>query len=360
MKKYSLIAVMLLLAGFIYAQKAMITFEETTYDFGDIYEEDGKATHVFKFKNTGTSPLVVSRVRASCGCTTPTWTRSPIEPGKSGTITVAYNPAGRPNAFTKSIAVMSNAKDEQVVLLIKGVVISKSAAENHKLPVVIGDLRLKTKSIQMNNVYKGSTQIRSVEIQNTSKANIKPSLQNLPPHITAKVTPEELAPNQEGQITFTLNTNNCNQWGPIQQDVYLVLNNKKVFSNDYKLMVFGNIVENFSKLSLEDKRKAPIVELSTRNVNFDVVKVGSKKSYKIKVSNKGVDPLEIRRVLNNNKELEVKVDKPSVKAGRSTDIELVLDSKNLVPGVYKKSFTIQTNDPDRSIMIVVVDWIIKK
>jgi hypothetical protein len=101
----------------------VITFETKTWDFGKIAEEDQKATYVFNFTNTGNTPLVVSRVHASCGCTTPTWTKEPIEPGKKGSVTVAYNPLGRPGVFTKTITVFTNASEENVTLLIKGEVI---------------------------------------------------------------------------------------------------------------------------------------------------------------------------------------------------------------------------------------------
>jgi len=77
-----LLGLMLTMVSF--AQKAVINFEVKTYDFGKINEDDGKATYIFNFTNAGNSPLVVSRVQASCGCTTPTWTKEPIEPGKKG------------------------------------------------------------------------------------------------------------------------------------------------------------------------------------------------------------------------------------------------------------------------------------
>ncbi len=103
MRKYSLLLICFALSVVSFAQKAVITFETKTWDFGKIAEEDKKATYVFNFTNTGKSPLVVSRVHASCGCTTPTWTKEPIEPGKKGSVTVAYNPLGRPGAREKRI-----------------------------------------------------------------------------------------------------------------------------------------------------------------------------------------------------------------------------------------------------------------
>lgn len=110
------------------SQKPVISFQEKTYDFGKINEKDGSVTHVFDFINKGDAPLVVNKVQASCGCTTPTWTKEPVEAGKKGSITVTYNPANRPNGFTKTITVYSNDTINQTVLIIKGEVIAKGEA----------------------------------------------------------------------------------------------------------------------------------------------------------------------------------------------------------------------------------------
>jgi uncharacterized membrane protein len=126
------------------------------------------------------------------------------------------------------------------------------------------------------------------------------------------------------------------------------------------MIVLGNIVEDFSKLTFDQKRNAPILQISTRRINFNTLKSGSKKSLKIEISNKGIDPLEIRRVLNNNKELTVKAGKESLRSGKSTDISVELDTKGLAQGDYKKTFTLQTNDPDHSTIILVVEWKVQK
>ena len=63
---------------------AEIKFEKETHDFGAI-PQGTPATYEFSFKNTGKSPLIITNASASCGCTTPDWTREPIKPGKTGT-----------------------------------------------------------------------------------------------------------------------------------------------------------------------------------------------------------------------------------------------------------------------------------
>lgn len=114
----------------ITVQGAGIVFVEQTHDFGKIQEANGAATTVFEFTNNGSEPLILSEVRASCGCTTPDWTKEPIASGAKGYVKATYNAKGRPGQFTKSITVKSNAAGDNgtIVLTIKGEVIPEQQA----------------------------------------------------------------------------------------------------------------------------------------------------------------------------------------------------------------------------------------
>ncbi len=104
-----------------------ITFEKIEYDFGTLkYGAD--ATCDFVFKNTGKTPLILTNVRSSCGCTIPSWTKTPIAKKKSDKITVKYNTHKIGN-FHKTITVTSNAKNSPIVLTIKGKVLSAKEVE---------------------------------------------------------------------------------------------------------------------------------------------------------------------------------------------------------------------------------------
>jgi len=107
-------------------QAVIAVVDSAIYDFGDVKEVDGPVSHVFKIKNKGETPLVITSVNASCGCTTPTWTKEPIAPGKTGDIKATYDVNGRPGPFTKTISVYSNGSTGTYVLTIKGNVIGKS------------------------------------------------------------------------------------------------------------------------------------------------------------------------------------------------------------------------------------------
>lgn len=90
-----------------------IVFATETYDFGTL-DEGPSADHVFTFTNTGKEPLVIQRVQASCGCTTPDWTKEPVAPGKTGMIKASYATQGRPGQFEKTMTVFTNAGTKMV------------------------------------------------------------------------------------------------------------------------------------------------------------------------------------------------------------------------------------------------------
>lgn len=127
MKKLSLVVLFAVLMGSVAfaQQKPAMTFERTEHNFGTIKEEMGAVMTWFEFTNTGKSPLIIQRVSASCGCTTPTYTREPVLPGKKGSISVRYSTVRRPGTFHKTITVYTNVPDTVYVLAIKGNVIPK-------------------------------------------------------------------------------------------------------------------------------------------------------------------------------------------------------------------------------------------
>jgi hypothetical protein len=98
----------------------LFVWESTSYDFGKI-EKGVPAEHEFKFTNNGDVPLIISSVKASCGCTVANYTKEPIAPGKKGYVSARYN-AANPGAFSKTVTVRSNSGEEAIVLTLKGVV----------------------------------------------------------------------------------------------------------------------------------------------------------------------------------------------------------------------------------------------
>ncbi|UPL47836.1 DUF1573 domain-containing protein [Hymenobacter sublimis] len=106
-----------------------IQFEEMKYDFGSIKTGD-VVEHTFKFKNVGTQPLVISNIGVSCGCTTPDWTKEPVMPGKSGTVTAKFNSAGKMGIQNKVLTIESNSAGGNAMVSLVGDVKDAAAAMN--------------------------------------------------------------------------------------------------------------------------------------------------------------------------------------------------------------------------------------
>lgn len=111
----------------------MIKFEEETHDFGDLMQ-GGDASYEFKFTNTGTSDLLISGAKGSCGCTVPKWSSEAVAPGAEGTIRVQYD-SNRIGGINKSVTITSNAVNEPTkTIFIKGNITAKPAEPNYLAP----------------------------------------------------------------------------------------------------------------------------------------------------------------------------------------------------------------------------------
>ncbi len=110
--------------------QAEIKFSTTVHNFGTFNEDDCPVSCAFKFKNTGTAPLIINQAIASCGCTVPSFPEKPIAPGDSGVIKITYNGLGYyPGTFKKVITVMTNAKTRMMRLYIEGNMKARTATK---------------------------------------------------------------------------------------------------------------------------------------------------------------------------------------------------------------------------------------
>lgn len=109
--------------GITLAQGTLVTCSKPMHDFGEIMENTGKVTHVFQIKNSGKSPIAIQNVTTSCGCTATQWSKEPILPGKTGNVSVTFNPQGRPGKFIKSVSVHCTGMKRGYNLTIRGTVL---------------------------------------------------------------------------------------------------------------------------------------------------------------------------------------------------------------------------------------------
>ena len=359
MKKIFSTLCMALAAVAMFAQDPVITFEKTEHDFGKIHEEDGRVSTVFEFKNEGMAPLVLSNVRASCGCTTPTWTKEPVEPGQTGSITVTYNPNGRPGRFQKTVTITSNASEATKKVYIKGEVLPKQAKPVNKYTIAVGELNMKVKTLDLGTVKKGENKSGEFEYANLGTAAHKVELALNPAdnYMISQVTLPEIQANEIGKFVFALDTKAAKLYGPVEVKAYVVVDGKKEISETYELVIKANIVEDFSNLSVEDKQQAPIIETAAEQ-NAGKIAAGKTVKFSFPVKNSGVNPLEIRRVYVADNNLKAKGPK-AVKSGKKGAINIDINTKGMQPGAYEREVVVITNDYATPVKRVKINFTVE-
>ena len=361
MKKIFLLAAMVC-SMVAMAQQPVITFDKTTHDFGKINEADGRVTTVFEFKNEGMTPLVLTNVRASCGCTTPKWTHEPIEPGQTGEITVTYNPNGRPGRFQKSITVTSNAAEPTTRLYIKGEVIPKPSQPTDQFPVKMGELSLQRRSLSFGSITQGSNKIMEIEYTNNTDQPITVDLlvREHDSYIKPNVTLKTVGLKEVGKLQFALQSDESPLLGPVNVKAYVMVNGKRDLSDNYAITISANIREDFSKMTIEERQQAPIMEVQ-REIDLGNIQAGKKLIGKITIGNAGVNPLAIRRVIANDSQVAIVAPKSAVRSGKKAEVKVdITTAATDEPAQYSRIVTLITNDPNAPVVNVKLTWNVVK
>jgi hypothetical protein len=240
----SLLFIVILFPFWVFSQPN-ISFINETHDFGEVVE--GKvATHEFVFTNTGNAPLIIQNVQASCGCTSPFWTKEPVMPGKTGTIKASYNSAGRPGPFTKSLTITSNAANTpSKVVYIKGMVINKenkvyTEAEKANSPIV----SLAKNTYKVGKLEVGQTGTAKVAVTNTGKSNLEfTDVQSVCGCVTFQVNKSSIGPGESAVLELNIKPRNE---GSIREVV--TINSNDIVSPAIKVTLEGEAVQAMGKL----------------------------------------------------------------------------------------------------------------
>ena len=353
---------MALFAVAMIAQEPVLTFEKTEHDFGKINEADGRVSVVFTFKNEGMAPLILSNVKASCGCTTPTWTKEPVEPGQTGSITVTYNPNSRPGKFSKTVTVTSNASVSVQRVYIRGEVIPRPAKPSNKYAVAVGELSLKSNSLNLGIIKKGENMSGELEYANLTQAEHTVELVagKADAFLIHQVTLATVQPNETGKFIFALDSKKTKLYGPIETYVYVVIDGKRILDDAHKLTIKAEIQENFANLTTDQKHEAPILEINNI-IDLGEVPAGKKGIKKaIPFGNTNVAPLYIYRVYNPSEGVLACTATPKVKGGKKGTLNIILNTiengQPMKPGNYSRQVYLYTNDPQHGKYALFIKW----
>ena len=316
-----------------------INFETKSHNFGEIKESDGPVTFIFKFNNIGTEPLLLHSVRASCGCTTPVWTKEPVLPNAEGQIAVTFNPRNRPGAFRKSITVSTNSEPATVYLSISGKVLPRVKTVEEKYPFTIGALRAKKTHLSFFNITKSQKKTYGIQVINTTDKPIKVEFPNLPSHVIA--AEKVVAPGEETVLDFQYDANKQTDWGYVKDDVYCWVDGVK---SDRFLRLSATITPDFSKMTARERASAPSIKLNMRKADFGTVRRGVEVKKTITVTNTGKSLLKIYAAKSTSSMVRCTVKNKELAVGESTEIDVFLDTQK-TRGRQYKTINIISNAP---------------
>ncbi len=356
-KAIVLLALCIIGFGVVFAQKPKIEFEVVQHDFGTFKEEAGNQTYQFKFKNTGDAPLIVNNVLASCGCTSPSWSREPILPGKEGHIAVSYKPRNRPGAFNKQVRVISNGDPATVFLRIKGKVLPRERTLAEKYPRKLGQIRMKSNHLTFTEIKDSEVKTDSLSFINDSEEDVVVALKNVPQHLTVQVLPERVAPKQKGQMLITYDATKKRMYGFTMDRIYFKLNGVDNYQNS--IGVSATITEDFSALNEEELKNAPVAELDETLFNFGEITQGEKVEKTFTIKNTGKRDLIIRRVRTTCGCTAAQPAKKVLLPGEKTELKISFNSRGKM-GRQSKPVTIITNDPNHSTLSIRLTGTVKR
>jgi len=353
MKKVCLIISTLILSISVIAQPAMKLLQ-TEHNFGTFKEEAGRQTHEFLVTNSGTSPLVIQNIVASCGCTTPEWTKQPIPPGGKGKITAIYDPQNRPGAFNRTLSVYTNSKPEVVVLSIKGEVIPREKTLEEVYIFPVGSVRFESNHLAFTNVKKTEKKIRVMQVINPSKEPAKIEFESLPAHLSLRANPETLKPGQKGIIEGTYDATKNSSWGNVSDMVKVKING--VAQQNVFYYISANLVEDFSSLSRADLENAPVFKLASTTVDLGKIPGSTAKDVEFKFTNSGKSDLIIRHVRSTCGCTAVQqgTEGAGIKPGQSSSIKATFNSGSY-KGRVTKAIYVYTNDPKNSEVVLMLN-----
>ncbi|TAE17163.1 MAG: DUF1573 domain-containing protein [Bacteroidetes bacterium] len=322
-------------------------FNKDKHDFGKIQEDGGPAKVEFIVTNTGIAPITITEVQPSCGCTTPTWTKEPIQAGKTGIISASYDPMNRPGPFNKNITVKTNGEPSIANLTISGDVIPRKKGVKDWYPQESGSLRLTSRSVYFQRIYHDSKESQKLTLYNDSDkpVNIKlaETTSQLPAWATMTASKTTIAPKDSIHLNFTIDATKQNDWDYISTGLILKTDDAK--EADKQLYLGGVVVENFGNLTAGSPTPQAIFDRITHD--YGKINQGTTNTTTFVLTNKGQKTLTIRKVKASCGCTAPQPKKMVLEPGESTNVDVVYNSHGK-EGKQNQTVTIITNDPQRA------------
>lgn len=324
-----------------------VRFDSTVHDFGAIRYKSGPVRCTFTFENVSDSPVAIYSVGTSCGCTDLDWTREPIRPKGKGTISVTYSNDEGPYPFDKAVTAYISGCEGPVVLRIRGVCTEKEKSLSEIYTGGFGALGMRKTSFSLGNIDRGKTRSDEEYVANTSAKPVRITFTDVTPGLELTVEPNPLPANSTGKLRYSVRSAE-GEWGKNVFTAVPLVDGKR--ASDGKVEVKCFIKEDFTGITPEQKREAPLPMFSTSTFSLGKVRPGTKVEGSFTLRNQGRSDLVIHRIQADHGSVIFGEAGP-VRPGGSEEIGFVFDTSGYGPGEEVLVIvTLTTNAPARPMV----------
>ena len=324
----------------------VVEFDKTVHDFGDISIDDGPQTCLFTVKNVGKEPIAIYEVVTSCGCTDAQWTREPIQPGKTGTITGTYKNEDGPVPFDKTLTVYIAGVGKPVILRMRGLVHEKKKPLSELFGAVkLGPMGLKSLNYKVSNVLQGESSSDEVKIANLGKQPMKVAFTDVSPNLTVEVVPATVPAGETAALRFSVKADPA-LWGKHVYSATPVINGAKASK---PITVTALTRGNFASWTPEQRKNAAQCIFDESTVSFGTANAGAKVKGTFTFTNKGKSPLKFYSIDADTDGVTATLPGEIPAQGKGS-IPVTLDTSALPKGETVVMLTLTTNCPARPLI----------
>lgn len=333
--------------------EGIVEFDKVVHDFGDFLLSGGPKSCTFKVENISEKPIAILTVSSSCGCTDVEWTKAPIKPGQTGTISATYDNKQGAYPFEKTLTVYISSLSKPVILRLRGNVLEEEKPLSQIYPVHIGNLGIKETEYKLGNINQGSSRSDFTLVANLGKKPLKVEFKDVTDGLEIKTEPETIDPGKTGRLVYSVHSD-LGRWGKNWYYATPVANGVK----GSPIGIWAFTKEDFSSWTKEQRDNAsqPMADASTFNVG--IIKAGEKISATYNITNKGKSRLIIYKA-DSDTPGAVAESLPKLDPGAQGVFKVDVDTSALPKGEFVIIITLTTNSYLRPIMNLFVSGAIK-
>ncbi len=334
--------------GGLYAQNkpsGQIEITPQVYDFGTIKESDGVVTCRVKYKNVSNRPFVINFISTSCGCTTLSYDKAPLMPGRETSITISYDPADRPGYFKKDIYIISNDRRATDIITVTGTVEGRprNVLDDHPVVFTPSALRGESNSVYYGNIPVGYRHTKAVSLYNPTDKSIRLSAATSSGRCSVSV-PAVLAPKAKGQLLITYDLKTAPVYGPFSLRVDLSADGTRVAT----IRGEGVATPDFTSLTPEQRRVIPRADISSSFRYFEKASMKEPITHDFVLTNGGGRTLVVESVTPSSSQIEFSVSTKELAPGEKCVIRARLKPSSA--GRCSEELTVVTNDPTEPVL----------